>query len=492
MDATEPSRAARGTWLALGVLAALAAAHLAWPGDVGFIYDEPNLMRKALAANKAGTLAKSGLLGSFGVEYGPVVAWFYQALLGLSRDLTFAVLVKAALGWTALVLGLGFVARRARLSPWPILLVVGSPFAWHFVRTLHDIVFLVPLSAVLFVLVAAFLERPRVWLFAAWAAWCALAIHVHVIACVPIAVSAATLVAFRGRWWKEHALAVGGSLFVAFAVSAPFLWRVLFERVPGNHPHPEFLRSAWLGVRSFLLTSHFGFEHYVPAFYAEAAWTRPLALATGVVMLAGGAFGLATFVRAAARAGRGFAAWPLELALAAFAAGLVVAQLALVLVLRLEAYWHYFSGVALGGFYLVWWSIERARFAAVGRAVLVASGVICVVLTAGVARHVHVHGGDRTPVYGATLANQQEVARRIVEERLAEVRPEVQNYALFPVALQVLVELAAGEAGFTPLPNRPPATIAYRDADPASGFIELHVGERGAPSPANPSGAGAR
>lgn len=493
MSNTASPSSPRGARIGLTLVGLLAALHLAWPGDVGFIYDEPNLMRKALDANRAGTLAESGLLGSFGVEYGPVCAWFYQAMIGLSRDLTLAVVVKAALGWSAVVLSLRSIARLAGLSVWPLLLVPASPFAWHFGRTLHDVVFLVPLSAAMFATVAAFLARPRLWLVAAWAGLSALALHVHVIACVPIATGALVVGLFEGRWLARRAPAVGLCLLAAAAVSAPFLWRVLFERQPGNHPHPDLLRSAALAARAFLYSSHLGFEHYVPAYYAAAGWARALALASGAVALAGGTLGLARFASEAWRGRAEPGAWPLDRKLAALAAAWVLGQLALVLGLRLEAYWHYFSGVWLGGFYLIWWGVERAPLARIGRSLLVASAAACALLTLGVAGHVHSHGGDRTPVYGATLANQQALARRIVAERLARVTPQVSNYVLFPIALQVLVELAAGEQGFQPRADARTGVIVYRDPDPASGFIELRIEAAGpAAKPTSNTGASPR
>ena len=86
----------RAPWAVVALVFA-ALVPLLWPGDVPFIHDEPQLMAKAVAANAEGRLAPLGLLGTFGVTYGPLPVWMYQALLLVTHDLVPVALAHAAL-----------------------------------------------------------------------------------------------------------------------------------------------------------------------------------------------------------------------------------------------------------------------------------------------------------------------------------------------------------------------------------------------------------
>ena len=69
-------------WIAIGLVIVLT---LCWPGDTFWINDEPQLLGNAFEANENGTLAEKGPMGTFNVNYSPVITWFYQLLLKVSK-----------------------------------------------------------------------------------------------------------------------------------------------------------------------------------------------------------------------------------------------------------------------------------------------------------------------------------------------------------------------------------------------------------------------
>ena len=71
----------RGRSIALAALILAGLVPLVWPGDIPFINDEPQLIASAVNANQDHRLAAMGLLGTFGLFYGPAPTWVYQVLV---------------------------------------------------------------------------------------------------------------------------------------------------------------------------------------------------------------------------------------------------------------------------------------------------------------------------------------------------------------------------------------------------------------------------
>ncbi len=399
--------------------------------------------------------------------------WIYQLLLLLTRDIVSLAAIKIALVWLGVWIAMARLAVRTGLSPWPLLLIPLSPHLAFFQRLLWDNVFLIPVSAGMVAALAAFLVRPSVGALAGWAALAVLAFHVHVLGAVPIAACALTLIAFRRDWLLEHRGKVAVVLAAALLVSARFLYAIVVERGAAGHAHPAFAHSLEGAAQAFLLWSHAGFEFFVPAFYRDLPAGHVLQVIPGWIAFLAGIAALVGFFVAWARDKLPLRDWPLARQLAFLAVAMVLGQVALLLVLRLEPLWHYFNGVWFGTFYLLWWGFDRVRRHLWARALLCVQIATVGALTLLLAQFVHAHHGDRRQAYGATLANQLEVAREVVARRPKSIERRVANYAQFPHALQVLVLLEADRT-HTPLDVTPErAVVKYIGTSPDDGAIGI-------------------
>lgn len=153
-----------GAAWALVVLLTLAGALLPavlWPGDVSFINDEPRHLANAYYANKAHMLAAHGLVGNFGIPYGPVPTEIYQALLAITHDPITLACLRSGLSALVTAIALLWLARSLRLNPWFAAAVVLAPFLWVFHRILWDASWAVPMGAVALASYAAFLRSGR-------------------------------------------------------------------------------------------------------------------------------------------------------------------------------------------------------------------------------------------------------------------------------------------------------------------------------------------
>lgn len=470
MDATTPRTADR-----LGLLLCLLALGLHAVGlkDIPFISDEPDLLRVAMASNLGHRLAAHGLLGSFGVVYGPVCVWFYQLALAVTRDLVAVATIKTVVVSAALGLSMGLLARRTGLSPWPLGLLAASPFTAFYQRLMWDNVFLIPLTAGLMAVSGAFLEMPTRSRWMALVAVAAIALNVHVLAVVPLAACAVCMAIFRGGWLREHRGAVAGSALAMVGVNLPLIYGILFDRDPATHPHPALAHAIAGSVKGWLLWSHAGFEHFVPAFYRGSPLLRELQIATGAIAAASGLAALTAVLVACAMRHSPLRAWPTRDKLAVLSALMVLGQILLLGGLRLEPLWHYFNGVWLGYFYLIWWGYDRLQRRAWPRAALAAQTVTVGGMTVLLALHVHDRHGNRTDTYGATLGNQVDVAARIVDRAAAGVTARVDNYRKFPYALETLVYARGLQTGTRLTRTDLRATVRYVSTDPDDGEIEV-------------------
>ena len=134
------------TFAAIVTLLAACLPAVLWPGDISWMNDEPNLIAHALHANERHVLADEGLLGSFGIKYGPLPTQVYQAMLLLTHDPVKLVAIHALLCSAATALALLWLARTLRLTPWFAAAVLLAPYLWLYQRTLWDATFTIPLG----------------------------------------------------------------------------------------------------------------------------------------------------------------------------------------------------------------------------------------------------------------------------------------------------------------------------------------------------------
>jgi hypothetical protein len=131
---------------------------------------------------------------------------------------------------------------------------------------------------------------------------------------------------------------------------------------------------------------------------------------------------------------------------------------------------HYFNATWIAFALLAWLAVDALR--APRLRALVAAVLAASTLTVSLYLLVRIHrGGPARLPYGATLANQIEVARELNRYGPGtSVRVEVINVLRFPIALAVLRALSP-----VPDPRLPPATLrlVYATDDPVDGRIRL-------------------
>ena len=210
------------------VCVALVGVRLLWPLDIPFIYDEPELIARALALNAQNEWAVHGLQGTRGAAYGPLPLWFYQAALFWTTDLAVVAMGKA------LVLSL--------LSLWSVWTLVGvlkpkavwiavvpflSLYLWVYARDLWDNSFLTGFSAVVCAAYLRFIvDKSKRWFALALLA-CALCLQIHLM-CLPwVGAIAMHLLVFRRAWLRANLGFVAGVFAVGAASLYPYLQYLL-------------------------------------------------------------------------------------------------------------------------------------------------------------------------------------------------------------------------------------------------------------------------
>jgi hypothetical protein len=212
-----------GAFLILGLIVFL---FLLFPSDGTWINDDPALIHEAVAANRQGHPARSGLTGTFDIPEGPVPIQIYQVMLLFTHNpillMTAHILVIAGVTGLAL-LSLG---RTLQLPLWYGLVLLLSPWQWLLSRSLWDNSFNIPLGAASIASYAAFLTNgKKKWLVSSIA--CALVMSfVHFMALPLVAALFVHILYknFRAVWASRYWLIV--IVLAVFIIEAPYLKRV--------------------------------------------------------------------------------------------------------------------------------------------------------------------------------------------------------------------------------------------------------------------------
>jgi len=466
-------RSHRALVACLAVLCLLPALH---PGDIQWVGDEPMLIAGALRANGHHAVATHGLTGTAGATYGPFPTWLYQAYLAVSSNLVALVALRAIVLTGVLALSLLWLCRTLGLWPWFIPPLLCSPYLWFYARAIWDNTFNLPLCALAFASGVSFLARGRPWtLFLALGSCVAMVLtHLMALAFV-VPVSLFLLLRARSRlrqlWWQLMLLGGAG-----LALSLPYL-SVLRRSIEGEGetpPTPGGWLFPFLGGR--ILSAQRIEDIFGAAWLAHdpGGWGRLAGLAGTVSLLAfalvwaGVGVAMVTprdVLRSSVdepRRTRG------EAALLALL--ILLGQVLLDGLTAKSGFTHYFNATWIAFALLAWLAVDALpapRLRATVAAVLAAS-TLTVSLYLLVRIH---HGGAARLPYGATLANQIEVARELNRYGPGTtVRVEVINVLRFPIALAVLRALSP-----VPDPRLPPATLrlVYASDDPVDGRIRL-------------------
>jgi hypothetical protein len=466
-------RSHRALLACLAVVCLLPAVH---PGDIQWVGDEPMLIAGALRANGHHAAATHGLTGTAGAAYGPFPTWLYQAYLAVSSNLVVLVAVRALLVTGVLALSLLWLCRTLGLWPWFIPALLCSPYLWFYARAIWDNTFNLPLCALAFASGVSFLARGRPWTLLLALGCCLAMVLTHLMALAFVGPLTLWLL-FRARtrlrqlWWQLGLLGGAG-----VALSFPYLavLRASVGTEAGTPPSPGGWLFPFLGGRILSaqrIEDIFGAEWLS---HDAGVWARLAALA-GMLSLLAFALVWAGMGVAVVTAREGLGPPSADTGRVRGEAALLALLIFLgqVLLDGLTAkagFTHYFNATWIVFALLAWIAVDALRtprLRAAATAVLAAS-TLTVSLYLLVRIH---HGGPARLPYGATLANQLEVARELNRYGPGtKVRVEVINVLRFPIALAVLRALSP-----VPDPPLPTATLrlVYATDDPFDGRIRL-------------------
>lgn len=207
--APPPPRApavARGWWAgAIVTMVVAVGPTVLWPGDTPWMLDEPAVVANACRANDEGRLATRGLSGGFALNYGPLPTHIYQGLLKLTRDdPVMLVMLRGILCAGAIGLGLVWLSRTLRLSPWFAAALVAGPNLWIHARVAWDASFTMPLGTLGLAAYASFLAARRGWKLTLAGACLTSLAFIHPQALPLLGAVALHFVAREGRSWLRY------------------------------------------------------------------------------------------------------------------------------------------------------------------------------------------------------------------------------------------------------------------------------------------------
>jgi hypothetical protein len=388
----------------------LCGVRLLWPGDVPFIQDEPELIRRAYEQNERKEWTTHGLRGTRSFDYGPLPIVFYRGLLKVSRSPLSWVILKTTV---VSLLTLLCVFWLLRLEPWldPKVALVPflSPYLWFYARDLWDNSLNVPLSALTFVAALSFLKKPGRAMFslAALSGVAALLVHLMVL---PLVLGVAVAMGwFQSPWLRKHWAWVAGTLLVGLAVSSGYLGHLL--SMEGGSSSRGFRAASFFfslyGARFF---SAMALEYFFGWWWFLAG----VPLSVQALGIAAVAVSLFAFVPTFWGGFRLFQKWRKNADPLTVLTGAAFAFHVLVLTAnQLVSHPHYYNSSWFLFFVLFAIGMtELGKRAVWGRLSVLYYFGLGVTLVFSVA-HIHSRGGNRELHYGATLSNQLAVASQL-------------------------------------------------------------------------------
>ncbi len=450
---------------------------LLFPGDVSFVNDEPLIIREALLHNQQGKIVTEGLRGNLGIKYGPVPFWFYQLMLLLTHNLILISLVKNLLHLAIFTYALLYLGKELNLTRPFALLVLCSPYIMHLNRVLWSFALMGPLSGCLVLWLLRFRRTGKYRYFLLSVLTTIAFTYTHPMSAfitIPFYIS---VFVFCYKFLLARKLVYATTLAVALATVSPFLLSILYSLQQGGAAAPKsnlFFASLTSIVGSLYFSSVGWAGFYLPQLYQTSfllpsGILLPMIYATGVsciLYLVGVGRSVWLFIGHFRR--RTFTSRDV---LTFFALLSILSNTAFLLVTRVIFYPHYFLPLWLPFFFFIWVALHwcwksRPRLIAVLVPIWLCHCIILVVTTL----FIHQNGGSREDQYGATLANQMQVADIVKgESKDSVIITTVSNYQKYPHALDLLIDLSR----VTPQPNAKPKVvqIIYADPESASGWI---------------------
>jgi hypothetical protein len=379
---------------------------LRYPGDTGFLSDELTLMQMALDANGLHHLASHGLLGTYGIHYGPAPVWFYQAILLCSHHLPTVALIHTAVFFAMTASGLIWLAAALGWWRWFVPIIFAGPYFWFYARLPWDNPLAMPIGILTVAAYASFVSRPAFWKLVAAITGIWLLAGVHLMT-MPL-VLALILCLLGAQWrvmlrWKWR---LGGIVVMIVICSIPYLL-VLHQELPGRAPGlTDRMDGLMLCLQAPRMQSAMALGSVVGEQWMQA--TRgmlqlPIAV-TGIAYLLvwGGASACLWGMLRGHREQDGSAQQQvLRLVL------LAVALQMLIFTLRgLPRYLHYNNGVWVAHVVLAWWAADLlVRRYRAGRWLLGVYAAALITVTGTLAHQLHAHQN------GWPVAQSMEIVR---------------------------------------------------------------------------------
>jgi hypothetical protein len=475
-------------WPCVALVAIVIAIGLR-PGDSPWYFDMSRNFDLALQFNATPshplgislpfTPAQYGLRGTHGIRYGPLPIWIDQVFLFFTRNLIVMTAIRAIAVGGLMALGLLWLTRLLKVSPWLAVVTMFSPWIWYYSRQLWDNSLCIPLSVLLFASYGQFLQSKRAWALCAAVVCAALTCLTHLMVLPFLFVLTVHLLFFETRWVLKFKWPLLATTLLMFATSEPYLrYTVTFH---GSHV-PDFA-PWWHGwVFSLLGAQHItgknvGYfleessANIKPALVRHAFAIARVITYIGIFACWAGMFIAIPPARRALRRPRdaGTVDALCLIALAAFLFQTLFDGLE-----HVSLYPHYYNTTWIIYVVFAWlafdalprWFGPRSITARMTIPVYAASLLFVEVI---VAWQIARNGGSKGDNYGAVLSNQIEVVKEI--GRFSDASPidvQVQYWQTRPDTLRVLRQLVA-----PPTPDGPVRRliVRFRDAFPGDARI---------------------
>ncbi len=424
----------------IGLAVVAVGVEFLFPGNVPFLRDEALLIRLALDANEAGTLAPHGLTGTVGVSYGALVVWFNQLMLIFTDQPVCIAAVKTFLSAGISLVALWKMAAlwRLPLSPAAALWFC-SPFVFFYNRAVWDNVWLLPLSLGFFCC-AAHYWRGSGWRCLAGAALLLDAmVYLH-LAALPLPVAFAVTVVIlrwhapRREWMKILGIGAGALLLIS-----PYLWQIMREFAPMPLPPQPANPAAELCFTN--LTGSGFLERFAPehaSFFWFAAAAAAAAVIAGFILL-----GLLALNKA-----RRKREWTSFDSTALLAAVCIVCYMAMIFLLGHPHQTHYNSAVTAAWFILAWhgYASLRSDYRKSAQVALGAALSLQLALIGWFMLCVEEGRGTTSVHIGPVMSEQCRAAEFLLaayrKNPQLEVELQIERFRQEPESLQLLIKLA--------------------------------------------------
>ena len=455
-------------YLALGMICSLL-----WIGDTPFINDEPLLLNIALKANEQGDFFTLGLMGTKGLQYGPVPIWFYRALLFVTHNIYVLAFLKTLLVFFANALGIYYFFRL--LPRWNFhtaVLIFVSPFLWFYGRSLWDNCLNITLTLWGFVAYFYFFKTRHFGWLSITVFCLAAAFQVHLMSLPFIAAVTIHLIVFNRQFlcqnWKKILLL---ALCVSFFMKDYVYYLITLPELSSSSHFTGSVRSFFFPFYGGQFFSLHGFYYFL-----GKRWLAPipdffLSLTGWIILLP--IYGIFRSFKDCYQKVKIKAQFDFEDHLAFVCLTWFVAFISLSFLKNLRSDPHYYNSAWFLYFVLLNIALNALWNRTWIRKLFYIHGAIMFVSLISIMILLHHRHGTRSLHYGATLENQVEVATELNKYGSThQWISKAENPHWFPHAINLLRNLEPASLSTAPTQDKS-FEILYAEDNVYDGKIVL-------------------